>query len=200
MNLTCWSPNREDVSVRVRVTFTDAGGYWPWSMTPAGWSEAVRPDKCNIPLPLITAAWAVIISGVWHELFEEEDKSPRLVKGLYIFGTITDYWSSSLLLHVQELSPGRGNSTLGPLIKERESRIIAGWIEEGSQLFLGHSRSYGRKEMGYFHTFRGKVMMQHGWEREMNGMLYNLNQFSKTLVLSSCWKFLVVRELTDMQF
>lgn len=36
--------------------------------------------------------------------------------------------------------------------------------------------------MGYFHTFGGKVMMQHGWERAMNGMLYNLNQFSKTFM------------------
>lgn len=93
MNLTCCSPSSEDVSVRVWVTFTDAGGYWPWSMTPAGWSEAVRPDKCNIPLPLISAAWAVI-SGAWHELFEEEDKSPRFVKGVYIVWTIADYWSS----------------------------------------------------------------------------------------------------------
>lgn len=199
MNLTCWPLSSRDESVRVWVTFTDAGGYCPWSMTPAGWSEAVRPDKCNIPLPLITAAWAVIISGAWHELFEEEDKSPRFVKGLYIFWTIADYWSSSLLLHVLELSPVSGNSTLGPLMKGRRI-IIAGWIEEGSQLFLGHSRSYGRKEMGYFHTFGGKVMMQHGWEREMNGMLYNLNHFSTTLVLSSCWKFLLVRELIDMQF
>lgn len=103
MNLTCWSLSSRDESVRVWVTFTDAGGYCPWSMTPAGWSEAVRPDKCNIPLPLITAAWAVIISGAWHELFEEEDKSPRFVEGLYIFWTIADYWSSSLLLHVLQV-------------------------------------------------------------------------------------------------
>ena len=137
----------EGGSVRVRVTFTDAGGYWPPSTTPAGRSEAVTPDKCNIPLPLMNAEGAVIISGAWHQLFEEENKSPRFVKGLCIFGTIAAYWFSSLLqVLLVVIAPWECSWKGGA--------HPCGMDRTESQLFLGRSRSYCRKEMGYFHVWK----------------------------------------------
>lgn len=55
---------------------------------------------------------------------------------------------------------------------ERQACIFVGWMRGESQLSLGCWRSYGRREICYFHTVRGKVMMQHGWERETNRMCY----------------------------
>lgn len=61
---------------------------------------------------------------------------------------------------------------LGDHSWERQACIFVGWMGGRSQLSLGSLRSYGRREMCCFQTVRGKVMMQHGCEGEMNGICY----------------------------
>lgn len=53
--------------------------------------------------------------------------------------------------------------------RERQVCIFGGLQEGKGANPLVFLRSYGRQEMCYFHTVRGKVLMQQGGEREMNG-------------------------------
>lgn len=61
---------------------------------------------------------------------------------------------------------------LGDHSWERQACIFVVSARGGSQRSLGCFSSYGGREMCCFHRVRGKVMRQHGWEGEMNGICY----------------------------